>query len=114
MLISIDIVFFSITPIPTIFTNASVGRELGVADLGYDRLNMQVIETSIHKTSGFLSDFFHTLVKQRRELFILNSGEDRVFDPASCSRSQILRQLPTGSLGTSASFLTYWYKVLHK
>ncbi|MEG4029427.1 MULTISPECIES: hypothetical protein [unclassified Microcoleus] len=56
MLISIDIVFFSITPIPTLFTNASVGTEL----------------------------------------FILNSGEDRVFDPASCSRSQILRQFPTG------------------
>ena len=74
MLISIDTVFFSITPIPTIFTNASVGTEL----------------------------------------FILNSGADRVLYPASCSRSQILRQFPTGSLGTSAIFLTYWYKVLHK
>lgn len=26
---------------------------------------MQVIETSIHKTSGFSSYFFHTLIKQR-------------------------------------------------
>ncbi len=38
------------------------------------------------------------------ELFILNSGEDRVLYPASCSRSQILRQFPTGSLGTSCEF----------
>jgi 4-hydroxybenzoate polyprenyltransferase len=37
----------------------------GVADLGYESLNMQVIETSIHKTSGFSSYFFHTLIKQR-------------------------------------------------
>ncbi|MEG4442851.1 hypothetical protein QUB47_09725 [Microcoleus sp. AT9_B5] len=28
-------------------------EKLGVADLGYERLNQQVIETSIHKTSGF-------------------------------------------------------------
>jgi hypothetical protein len=38
---------------------------LGVADLGYEMLNMQVIETSIHETSGFSSYFFHTLIKQR-------------------------------------------------
>jgi hypothetical protein len=38
---------------------------LGVADLGYERLNRQVIETSIHKTSGFSIYFFHTLIKQR-------------------------------------------------
>jgi hypothetical protein len=38
----------------------------GVADLGYEGLNMQVIETSIHKTSGFSSYFFHTLIKQRQ------------------------------------------------
>jgi hypothetical protein len=37
----------------------------GVADLGYEGLNMQVRETSIHKTSGFSSYFFHTLIKQR-------------------------------------------------
>ena len=39
---------------------------MGVADLGYEGLNMQVRETSIHKTSGFSSYFFHTLIKQRR------------------------------------------------
>jgi hypothetical protein len=38
----------------------------GVADLGYEGLNMQVRETSIHKTSGFSSYFFHTLIKQRQ------------------------------------------------
>ena len=37
----------------------------GVADLGYEGLNMQVRETSIHKTWGFSSYFFHTLIKQR-------------------------------------------------
>jgi len=37
----------------------------GVADLGYERLNMPVIEISIHKASGFLTYFFHTLIKQR-------------------------------------------------
>ena len=37
----------------------------GVADLGYEGLNMQVRETSIHKTSRFSSYFFHTLIKQR-------------------------------------------------
>ena len=41
-------------------------RIIGVADLGYERLNRQVIETSIHKTSGFSIYFFHTLIKQRR------------------------------------------------
>ncbi|MEG5237043.1 hypothetical protein, partial [Microcoleus sp. AT9b-C3] len=30
----------------------------------------QVRETSIHKTSGFSSYFFHTLIKQRRDLFV--------------------------------------------
>ncbi len=39
----------------------------GVADLGYERLNMQVRETSIYKTSGFSSYFFHTLIKQRQK-----------------------------------------------
>ncbi|MBE9119242.1 hypothetical protein IQ269_00080 [Tychonema sp. LEGE 07199] len=37
----------------------------GVADLRYERLNMQVIETRIHKTSEFSTYFFHTLIKQR-------------------------------------------------
>jgi integrase len=39
----------------------------GVADLGYEGLNMQVTETSIHKTLGFSSYFFHTLIKQRQK-----------------------------------------------
>ncbi|MEG3975711.1 hypothetical protein QT970_13975 [Microcoleus sp. herbarium8] len=38
---------------------------VGVADLRYERLNMQVIETRIHKTSEFSTYFFHTLIKQR-------------------------------------------------
>jgi len=42
----------------------------GVADLGYERLNMPVIEISIHKASGFLTYFFHTLIKQRQIYFI--------------------------------------------
>ncbi|MEG4172049.1 hypothetical protein QUA11_31430 [Microcoleus sp. S13_D1] len=29
---------------------------------------MQIIETSIHNASGFSTDFFHTLIKQRRIL----------------------------------------------
>ncbi len=37
----------------------------GVADLWYERLNMQVRETSIHKASRFSTYFFHTLIKQR-------------------------------------------------
>ncbi|MEG4575205.1 hypothetical protein QUA56_21335 [Microcoleus sp. N3A4] len=43
-----------------------LGGYVGVADLRYQRLNMQIIETSIHKASGFSTDFFHTLIKQRR------------------------------------------------
>jgi hypothetical protein len=42
----------------------SATPHFGVADLGYERLNMQAIETSIPKTSGFSSYFFHTLIKQ--------------------------------------------------
>ena len=42
-------------------------NHFGVADLGYDWLNMQVRETSIHKASGFSSYFFHTLIKQRQK-----------------------------------------------
>ncbi len=38
---------------------------MGVADLRYERLNMQIIETSIHNASEFSTDFFHTLIKQR-------------------------------------------------
>jgi hypothetical protein len=37
----------------------------GVADLGYERLNRPVIETSIDKAWGFSTYFFHTLIKQR-------------------------------------------------
>ncbi|MCC3550882.1 MAG: hypothetical protein JGK07_31575 [Microcoleus sp. PH2017_24_DOB_U_A] len=32
----------------------------------YERLNMPVIETSIDKAWGFLTYFFHTLIKQRQ------------------------------------------------
>jgi len=39
-------------------------QKRGVGDLRYERLNMQIIETSIHKASGFLTYFFHTLIKQ--------------------------------------------------
>jgi len=41
--------------------------KFGVADFGYEGLNMQVRKTSIHKTSGFSSYFFHTLIKQRQK-----------------------------------------------
>ncbi|MEZ2238073.1 hypothetical protein [Microcoleus sp.] len=43
-------------------------KNSGVADLRYERLNMHIIETSIHNASGFSTDFFHTLIKQRRKL----------------------------------------------
>ncbi|MEG3875687.1 hypothetical protein [Microcoleus sp. Z1_B5] len=36
----------------------------GVADLRYEKLNMQVIEISIRKASGASTNFFHTLIKQ--------------------------------------------------
>ncbi|MCC3606083.1 MAG: hypothetical protein JGK24_23355 [Microcoleus sp. PH2017_29_MFU_D_A] len=39
---------------------------VGVAVSRYERLNMPVIETSIDKAWGFLTYFFHTLIKQRR------------------------------------------------
>ncbi|WP_445300584.1 hypothetical protein, partial [Microcoleus sp. BROC3] len=39
---------------------------------GYEGLNMQVRETSIHKTSGFSSYFFSTLIKQRPKLVVGN------------------------------------------
>jgi hypothetical protein len=42
-------------------------KYLGVADLQYEKLNMQVIETSIHKAWGFTTNFFHTLIKQRQK-----------------------------------------------
>ncbi|MEG4419923.1 type IV pilin-like G/H family protein [Microcoleus sp. LAD1_D5] len=41
-------------------------RVSGFADLRYERLNMQLIETIIHKAWGFSTYFFHTLIKQRR------------------------------------------------
>ena len=44
-----------------------VGK-LGVADLGYERLNRPVIKTSINKAWGFSTYFFPTLIKQRRKL----------------------------------------------
>ena len=44
-----------------------------VADLRSERLNMQVIEISTHKDSGFSTDFFHTLIKQRQILERSNS-----------------------------------------
>jgi hypothetical protein len=49
------------------YVSTGIARD-GVADLGYEGLNMQVRETSIHKTSGFSSYFFHTLIKQRQRL----------------------------------------------
>ena len=45
---------------------ASHIKKTGVADLRYERLNIQIIETSIHNPSGFSTDFFHTLIKQRQ------------------------------------------------
>jgi len=50
----------------------------GVADLGYERLNMPVIEISIHKASGFLTYFFHTLIKQRQLFFLVGWAEEPV------------------------------------
>jgi len=44
-------------------------EKAGIADLRYERLNMQVIETTIHKASGFFTDFFYTLIKQRQSAF---------------------------------------------
>ena len=41
----------------------------GVADLWYERLNMPVMETSIHKAWGFSTYFFHTLIKQRLDCY---------------------------------------------
>jgi formylglycine-generating enzyme required for sulfatase activity len=46
----------------------AVPSSLGVADLRYERLNTPVIETSIDKAWGFLTDFFHTPIKQRPSL----------------------------------------------
>ena len=65
-----------------------------VADLRSERLNMQVIETSTHKDSGFSTDFVHTLIKQRqilersrltKELF------EQQLDRFSCQRRSHLR-----------------------
>ncbi|WP_293180512.1 hypothetical protein [Microcoleus sp. PH2017_38_RDM_U_B] len=39
------------------------------SDRRYERLNMPVIETSIDKAWGFLTYFFHTLIKQRRKSY---------------------------------------------
>jgi hypothetical protein len=48
-------------------------KKSGVADLRYERLNMPVIETSIDKAWGFSTDFFHTLIKQRRFFLLLEN-----------------------------------------
>ncbi|TAE54919.1 MAG: hypothetical protein EAZ88_07780 [Oscillatoriales cyanobacterium] len=42
--------------------------ENGARSQRYERLNMPVIETSIDKAWGFLTYFFHTLIKQRQIL----------------------------------------------
>jgi len=39
-------------------------KSWGVADLRYEKLNMQFIGTIIHKASGASTDLFHTLIKQ--------------------------------------------------
>jgi hypothetical protein len=47
----------------------------GVTDLGYERVNRPVIETSIDKAWGFSTYFFHTLIKQRPiEFFLKNDN----------------------------------------
>ena len=51
------------TPIPT-----ATPKPLGIADLRYEKPNMQVIESSIHKPSRTLNDLFHTVVNQLRPL----------------------------------------------
>ncbi|MEG4232932.1 hypothetical protein QUA40_12595 [Microcoleus sp. Pol11C3] len=43
-------------------------KKVGVADLRYERLNLQIIETSINKASEFSTYFFHTLIKQRQKV----------------------------------------------
>jgi hypothetical protein len=49
-------------------------KSWGVADLRYDKLNMQVIETSMYEASGASTDWFHTLIKQH--LFLLEVCND--------------------------------------
>ncbi|MCW6052155.1 hypothetical protein K4039_19195 [Lyngbya sp. CCAP 1446/10] len=46
----------------------------GVADLRYERLNMQFIKTSVYKASGFFNYLFHTVNKQRRRSLV--NGKD--------------------------------------
>jgi hypothetical protein len=60
------------TPSPA--SKAAYSALVGVADLRYEKLNMQVIETSIHKASGASTDLFHTLIKQH--LFLLEVCND--------------------------------------
>ena len=64
---------------------------MGVADLRYERLNMQVRETSIHKTWGFSSYFFHTLIKQR-QLSYLRCGQHT--QPDRCSAIALTTNSP--------------------
>ncbi|MEG3905816.1 hypothetical protein QUB19_26495 [Microcoleus sp. B4-C5] len=49
-------------------------ENIGVADLRYERLKIQVIETGIHKASGFSTYFFHTLIKQHRKSTLCGTG----------------------------------------
>jgi hypothetical protein len=55
---------------PFIISQKCVACRIGVADLRYERLNMPVRETSIDKAWGFSTYFFHTLIKQRRRIFV--------------------------------------------
>ncbi len=46
-------------PIPALLIGQfAIDKVLGVADLRYERLNMQIIKTIIHKASGFLPGSF--------------------------------------------------------
>jgi hypothetical protein len=49
---------------------------------------MQVIETTIHKASGFLTNFFHTLIKQRQILFSIIKLKDTPLLSLSAKNNQ--------------------------
>jgi hemoglobin len=59
----------------------------GVADLGYEGLNMPAIETSIHKASGFSSYFFHTLIKQRPAFISYALGGPKPYSGSSIEKA---------------------------
>jgi DNA-binding transcriptional regulator YiaG len=84
----------SFDPMKTYTPNAIGALGVGVADLRYERLNRQVIETSIHKDSGFSTYFFHTLIKQRLgvQLFIWTAGTGGIMTPHSTA--ELLNRLP--------------------